>query len=69
MAKRRRSAIEEFLALSPEEKERVWQEIDQMTPEEWLAKSRPLTKEERARWERARSKIGMSKPERKSTRK
>lgn len=65
MAKKRESAIEKFLALSPEEKERVWQEIDQMTSEELLAKSRPLTKAERAQWERARSKIATSGPSRK----
>jgi hypothetical protein len=41
---------EEFEALPDAEKERIWQELDRMTPEELVAKSRPLTKAEMARW-------------------
>lgn len=47
---------EEFDALPDAEKERIWQEIDRMTPEELVANSRPLTKAERARWVHARKK-------------
>jgi hypothetical protein len=53
---------EEFDALPDSEKERIWQEIDRMTPEEIAAKSRPLNKQERAQWERARKKITRAKP-------
>lgn len=47
----------EFDALPDAEKERIWQEIDRMTPEEVAAKSRPLNKEERALWEKATKKL------------
>lgn len=53
---------EEFDALPDTEKERIWQEIDRMTPEERAASSRPLTKAERARWVDARKKSARSKP-------
>jgi hypothetical protein len=52
---------EEFDALPESEKERIWQEIDRMTPEEMAAKSRPLNKQERALWERAKKKMGRRK--------
>ena len=68
MAKSKRLMTgEEFDALPDSEKERIWQEIDRMTPEELLAQSRPLTKKERARWERARKKTKRPKPARKQS--
>ena len=53
---------EEFDALSDSEKERIWQEIDRMTPEEIAASSQPLNKEEKAQWARVRKKIARHKP-------
>jgi hypothetical protein len=50
-----------FQELSPEEKERVYQEIDRKTPAEIRAESRPPTKSERARLERIARKIGRPK--------
>ncbi|HSU68779.1 MAG TPA: ribbon-helix-helix protein, CopG family [Tepidisphaeraceae bacterium] len=52
---------EEFDALPDSEKERIWQEIDRMTPEELAASSRPLNKEEKAQWARAERKIARRK--------
>lgn len=59
---------EEFDALPDSEKERIWQEIDRMTLEELLTKSRPLTKQERAQGERACRKLARPKPGRKPSR-
>lgn len=56
---------EDFDALPDAEKERIWQEIDLMSPEELLAKSRPLNKNERVQWGRARRKVTSSNPARK----
>jgi hypothetical protein len=55
--KSRELDMETFLALPDEEKERIYQEIDQKTPEEIWAESRPLNAEERRRW--ARFKRGL----------
>lgn len=52
---------EEFDSLTDSAKEHIWQEIDRMTPEEIAAKSRPLNKEEKALWERAKKKLGRPK--------
>ena len=68
MAKKQKSAIEAFLALPDAENERIWQEIDRMTPEELLAQSRPLTRQERAQCERARNKMKRPKRDRKQKR-
>jgi hypothetical protein len=54
----RLSPIEAFLALSDEEKERVYQEVNhELTPEEM----RPLTAAERALWRRAKKRMGRPK--------
>jgi hypothetical protein len=51
---------EDFNALTDAEKERIWQEIDRMTPEELAAQSRPLNKQERLQWEKAVKKLRRS---------
>jgi hypothetical protein len=48
----------DFDALSAEEKERIFQEIERGTPEQRRAESRPLNAAERARWKRIKKKIG-----------
>jgi hypothetical protein len=62
MKKRLKSEIEEFIALPDSEKERIVRELDAETPEERLARSRPLNAKERAQWRRfkrlGRPKIG-----------
>jgi hypothetical protein len=47
----------DFDELPDAEKERIWQEIDRTPPEELAAKSRPLNKEERALWAKAKKKL------------
>ena len=60
--KKRKSVIEEFIALPDSEKERIYQEIENETPEERLAHSRPLNARERRQWQRfkalGRPKVG-----------
>jgi hypothetical protein len=46
-----------FIALPDSEKERIYQEIDSMTPEELYAKSRPLNAKERAEWREIQKNI------------
>jgi hypothetical protein len=54
----RLSPIEAFLALSNEEKERVYQDVNhELTPDEM----RPLTPAERALWRRAQKRMGRPK--------
>lgn len=53
MAKNRRSAIEEFLALSPEEKEREFRSIDR---EFSRAQTKPLTAAQRSAWKKFRER-------------
>jgi hypothetical protein len=48
----------DFDALSPAEKERIFNEIERGTPEQRRAQSRPLNAAERARWKRVRNKVG-----------
>jgi hypothetical protein len=55
MRKRKKSVIDEFIALPDAEKERIYQEIDAESPEESLARSRPLNARERAQWRRFRA--------------
>ena len=55
---KRKDPIAEFDALSDAQKERVWQEIDRMTPREIHAKSRPLNRAERKLWNRFKKKTG-----------
>lgn len=61
MNKQKKSVIDEFIALPDSEKERIYQEIEAETPEEMLARSRPLNARERAQWRRFKSKIGRPK--------
>jgi hypothetical protein len=62
MSKRRKSVIDEFIALPDSEKERIVHQIESETPERRLARSRPLNAHERAQWQRfkklGRPKIG-----------
>jgi len=51
-----------FDAMSDAEKQRIYDEIDRMTPEEMEARSKPLTKAQRDKWERAtKKKMGRPK--------
>jgi hypothetical protein len=61
--KKKKSDIEAFIALPDEEKERIFQELEAMTTEEMLARSRPLNARERRQWAKfkARSKMGRPK--------
>jgi hypothetical protein len=61
MRKKKKSVIEEFIALPDSEKERIYQEIDAETPESRLARSRPLNARERRQWRRFKAKMGRPK--------
>src|SRR5690349_4358034 len=61
MAKRRKSVIDEFIALPDAEKERIFNEIEAESPEDRLARSRPLNAEERRQWKRFKAKMGRPK--------
>src|SRR6476646_4425754 len=51
-----------FDTLNDAAKQRIYDEIDQMRPEEMEARSKPLTKAQRAKWERAtKKKMGRPK--------
>jgi hypothetical protein len=50
MRKRKRSDIEEFIALPDAEKERIAREIEAESPEQTFARSRPLNARERRQW-------------------
>lgn len=52
---------EAFDALSEVEKERIFQEIENGTPEQRLKESRPLNARQKARWNRIKKKIGEGK--------
>jgi hypothetical protein len=62
MKKRKQSVIDEFIALPDSEKERIYNEIDRESPEDRLARSRPLNARERRQWQRfkrmGRPKVG-----------
>ena len=58
MPKHTKSDIDEFLALPDAQKERIVQEIEAETPQQRLARSRPLNAEERRRWRRFKNKMG-----------
>jgi hypothetical protein len=51
----RRSAIEEFIALPDDEKERIWESFNREVP---LSETRPLNAAERKLWAKARRKMG-----------
>jgi hypothetical protein len=64
MKKARKKGLDgrRFDALSAEDKERIYQEIDRMTPDEMEARSKPLTAAQRAKWVRAtKKKMGRPK--------
>lgn len=58
MRKRKKSIIDEFIALPGSEKERIVREIEAETPQQRLARSRPLNSQERRQWRRFKSKPG-----------
>src|SRR5579884_2332492 len=47
-----------FNALSDVEKERIFEELDAESPEAQIARSTPLTPQQRARWKKAKRKMG-----------
>jgi len=55
--KPQQSDIEEFIALPDSEKERIFQELEAETPEQTLARSRPLNARERRQWRKFKSRI------------
>jgi hypothetical protein len=55
MARKKRSPIEAFIALSDDEKERIWASFNRSIP---LSETRALTPTERRAWERAKRKPG-----------
>jgi hypothetical protein len=56
--KERRLTASAFEALPDAEKERIYQELDNETPEQRLARSKPLTREQRKRWNRIKKNLG-----------
>jgi hypothetical protein len=63
MTKRKKmSDIEEFIVLPDSEKERIFQELEAETPEETLARSRPLNARERRQWRKFKAKAKMGRP-------
>ena len=58
MSKHKMSEIDRFIALSDTEKERIFQEIEAQTPQQRLARSRPLNARERRQWQRFKAKMG-----------
>jgi hypothetical protein len=58
MRKRKKSDIEEFIALSHEQKDRIVRQIEAETPEQSLARSRSLNARERLQWRRFKAKAG-----------
>jgi hypothetical protein len=61
MSKRKKSDIEEFLALSDAEKDRIAKQFDTESAEESIARSRPLNAKERTRWRVFKAKMGRPK--------
>jgi hypothetical protein len=53
-----KSKIDAFIALPDAEKNRIVKEIEAETPQERLARSRPLNARERALWRKFKSKMG-----------
>ena len=52
MATKRKSVIDQFIALSNSQKERIVRRIEAETPEQRLVRSRPLNAREREQWRR-----------------
>jgi hypothetical protein len=61
MKKAKRSSVEEFIALPDSEKERIFQELEAESPEDRLARSRPLNAKERRQWRRFKAGLGRPK--------
>ena len=61
MAKRKKSDIDNFVGLSDAQKERIVKQLDRETPEQSIARSRPLNAKERRQWRRFKSKMGRPK--------
>jgi hypothetical protein len=61
MQKKKKSVIDKFIALPDSEKERIYQEIEAETPEDTLARSRPLNAKERALWRKFLARARRSK--------
>jgi hypothetical protein len=61
MKKPKKSIIDEFNALPDSEKERIFHQIEAQTPEQRLARSRPLNAQERRQWRRFKAKAGRPK--------
>ena len=57
----RKSDVEWFISLPDSEKERIFQEIEAESPQEHLARSRPLNARERKQWRRFQAKAGRPK--------
>jgi hypothetical protein len=64
---KREMTADDFIALPDDQKDRIFAELEAETPEEWLAKSKPLNAKARAEWreiqkamrrDRGRPKIG-----------
>jgi len=54
--KKKRSAIDKFIALPDSEKERIYQEIEAEDPWDRIKRARPLNAKERAQWRRFQRK-------------
>jgi len=65
---KKQSSIDEFIALPDSEKKRIVDEIEAETPEERLAKSRPLNARERAMWVAFQRNAARPKPGKKGCR-
>jgi hypothetical protein len=61
MKRNKKSDIEEFVAMSAAEKQHVFTKLDAETPEQSLARSRPLNASERRQWRRFKAKMGRPK--------
>ncbi|MGA2581686.1 MAG: hypothetical protein ABSG31_00300 [Tepidisphaeraceae bacterium] len=59
--KKRKSYIDEFIALPDSEKEKIVSEYESLSTEELLARSRPLNAAERRQWRRFKAKMGRPK--------
>ena len=58
---RKKSAIEQFIALPDAEKERIARQFDSETVEQSIARSRPLNPAERRQWRRFKAEAGRPK--------
>ncbi len=54
---KREMTAEDFIALPDEEKNRIFEELEAESPEERLAKSKPLNARERAEWKRIQANM------------